>query len=343
MKTQEMNLELYYSEFLQELENVKDVSSLNQLKGKFIGRKGKISELFKTLKDLDPQERKVAGKKLNELKEKISSLLDKKVRELKSKTQPERAVDLSLPGKRNWCGSFHPLTITLKQIIEIFQTLGFRLEEGPEIETEYFNFEALNIPADHPARDEQDSFYLKDNNFLLRTHTSPAQIRVMQKYQPPLKVIVPGKCFRRDAFDATHSPMFHQVEGLVVAEKISMGDLKGTIEIFTKRLFGKERKVRFRPSYFPFTEPSCEVDISCGMCGGEGCRSCGYSGWLEIMGAGLVHPQVLKNGGYDSERFRGFAFGMGVERIAMLKYGIPDIRWFYTNDIRFLDQFKTFR
>ncbi|HHF09219.1 MAG TPA: phenylalanine--tRNA ligase subunit alpha, partial [Candidatus Atribacteria bacterium] len=200
-----------------------------------------------------------------------------------------------------------------------------------------------NIPADHPARDEQDSFYLEGNNFLLRTHTSPAQIRVMQKYQPPLKVIVPGKCFRRDAFDATHSPMFHQVEGLVVAEKISMGDLKGTIEIFTKRLFGKERKVRFRPSYFPFTEPSCEVDISCGMCGGEGCRSCGYSGWLEIMGAGLVHPQVLKNGGYDPECFRGFAFGMGVERIAMLKYGIPDIRWFYTNDIRFLDQFKTFR
>jgi len=342
MKIQNVDFDSYYSEFLKELENIEDLSSLNQLKGKFIGRKGKINELFKNLKDLEPEERKVIGGKLNELKEKISSLLEKKAQEIKARAQTERTVDLSLPGKRSWCGSFHPLTITLRQIIEIFQTLGFRVEEGPEIETEYFNFEALNIPADHPARDEQDSFYLEDN-FLLRTHTSPAQIRVMQKYQPPIKVIVPGKCFRRDAFDATHSPMFHQVEGLVVAEKISMGDLKGTIQVFTKRLFGEEREVRFRPSYFPFTEPSCEVDISCGVCGGKGCRSCGYSGWLEIMGAGLVHPQVLRNGGYDPERFRGFAFGMGVERIAMLKYGIPDIRWFYNNDVRFLDQFKTFR
>lgn len=334
-------IEQYFRDFTQELTQVTTQDALNRVKGKYAGRKSKFPVFLSRLKSLPLEERKVVGQKLNEVKALIEQLLKEKEAALLQESKKE-PLDISLPGRREPLGALHPLRIVMDEIVAIFRSLGFRVEEGPEIETDFFNFEALNIPRDHPARDAQDSFYLEEN-LLLRTHTSPAQIRVMQKLVPPFRVIVPGKCYRRDAFDATHSPMFHQVEGLVVAPGVSMGDLKGTIEIFVRRLFGEHRKVRFRPSYFPFTEPSAEVDISCGICGGAGCRACGEKGWLEIMGAGLVHPQVFRNAGYDPEKVQGFAFGMGVERIAMLKFGIPDIRWFFENDVAFLNSFKALR
>jgi|UniRef100_A0A7V3YFV7 phenylalanyl-tRNA synthetase alpha chain len=332
-------IEEYLRDFEGELAQVLTRDDLNRVKGKYAGRKSRIPLFLERLKTLPLEERRIVGRRLNEVKVLIEERLREKEAELSRREQKREPVDLSLPGRRHPLGAFHPLRLVVDEIIAIFRSLGFRVEEGPEIETELYNFEALNIPADHPARDAQDSFYL-GGGFLLRTHTSPAQIRVMKKLTPPFRVIVPGRCYRRDAFDATHSPVFHQVEGLVVAPGISMGDLKGTIEVFARRLFGERRKVRFRPSYFPFTEPSAEVDISCGICQGAGCRSCGWRGWLEIMGAGLVHPQVFRNVGYDPEKVQGFAFGMGVERIAMLKFGIPDIRWFFENDVAFLSAFK---
>jgi phenylalanyl-tRNA synthetase alpha chain len=332
-------IEEYLRDFEGELAQVLTRDDLNRVKGKYAGRKSRIPLFLERLKTLPLEERRIVGRRLNEVKVLIEERLREKEAELSRREQKREPVDLSLPGRRHPLGAFHPLRLVVDEIIAIFRSLGFRVEEGPEIETELYNFEALNIPADHPARDAQDSFYL-GGGFLLRTHTSPAQIRVMKKLTPPFRVIVPGRCYRRDAFDATHSPVFHQVEGLVVAPGISMGDLKGTIEVFARRLFGERRKVRFRPSYFPFTEPSAEVDISCGICQGAGCRSCGGRGWLEIMGAGLVHPQVFRNVGYDPEKVQGFAFGMGVERIAMLKFGIPDIRWFFENDVAFLSAFK---
>jgi phenylalanyl-tRNA synthetase alpha chain len=332
-------IEEYLRDFEGELAQVLTRDDLNRVKGKYAGRKSRIPLFLERLKTLPLEERRIVGRRLNEVKVLIEERLREKEAELSRREQKREPVDFSLPGRRHPLGAFHPLRLVVDEIIAIFRSLGFRVEEGPEIETELYNFEALNIPADHPARDAQDSFYL-GGGFLLRTHTSPAQIRVMKKLTPPFRVIVPGRCYRRDAFDATHSPVFHQVEGLVVAPGISMGDLKGTIEVFARRLFGERRKVRFRPSYFPFTEPSAEVDISCGICQGAGCRSCGGRGWLEIMGAGLVHPQVFRNVGYDPEKVQGFAFGMGVERIAMLKFGIPDIRWFFENDVAFLSAFK---
>ncbi|QPM69249.1 phenylalanine--tRNA ligase subunit alpha [Atribacter laminatus] len=325
--------------FQNEIEQVKTLDDLNRLKGKYIGRKGQLNDLFKEITQLSPDEKKDLGQKINHLKGLIDSRLQEKLKELTQKLKPSSKVDISLPGKKSWVGSLHPIQLTCHQILTIFHSLGFRIESGPEIESEYYNFEALNFPPDHPARDAQDSFFL-DEEYLLRTHTSPAQIRIMQKLQPPFKVVVPGKCFRRDAMDASHSPMFHQVEGLVVAESISMGDLKGTIEIFARRFFGSDRQLRFRPSFFPFTEPSAEVDISCGLCQGKGCRSCGQTGWLEIMGAGLVHPKVFENAGYDPHQVRGFAFGMGIDRAALLKFDIPDIRWLFENDMSFIEQFQ---
>ncbi|WP_017872219.1 phenylalanine--tRNA ligase subunit alpha [Candidatus Caldatribacterium saccharofermentans] len=332
-------IEEYLRDFEGELAQVLTRDDLNRVKGKYAGRKSRIPLFLERLKTLPLEERRIVGRRLNEVKAFIEERLRKKEAELSQKERRRESVDLSLPGRRHPVGAFHPLRLVMDEIVAIFRSLGFRVEEGPEIETELYNFEALNIPADHPARDAQDSFYL-GGGFLLRTHTSPAQIRVMEKLTPPFRVIVPGRCYRRDAFDATHSPVFHQIEGLVVAPGISMGDLKGTVEVFARRLFGERRQVRFRPSYFPFTEPSAEVDISCGICQGAGCRSCGGQGWLEIMGAGLVHPQVFRNVGYDPEKVQGFAFGMGVERIAMLKFGIPDIRWFFENDVVFLSAFK---
>lgn len=334
-------VEQYFCDFQRELARIATRDELNRVKGKYIGRKSRLHLFLERLKTLPLDERRVVGRRINEIKVTIEQLLREKEASL-SQTKKSEYIDISLPGRKCSLGAFHPVCLVLDEIIAIFRSLGFRVEEGPEVETEFYNFEALNFPEEHPARDAQDSFYLA-KNLLLRTHTSPVQIRVMEKLTPPFRVIVPGKCYRRDAFDATHSPMFHQVEGLVVARGISMGDLKGTIEVFVRRLFGVGRKVRFRPSYFPFTEPSAEVDISCGICQGVGCRSCGYKGWLEIMGAGLVHPQVFRNVGYNPEEFQGFAFGMGVERITMLRFGIPDIRWFFENDVYFLSQFKSLR
>ncbi len=308
---------------------------------KYLGRQGEITQLLRSLASLPAAERPEVGRQANELKVEIDRLVGEKLAltraaERRRELEAERP-DLTLPGRRPPLGALHPLTRVNDEIVEIFIGLGFAVAEGPEVESEYNNFEALNIPRDHPARDMQDTFYLSEDT-LLRTHTSPVQIRTMQAQRPPVRVICPGKVYRRDA-DITHSPMFHQVEGLAVDRDISMGDLKGTLELFAREMFGARSRIRFRPSFFPFTEPSAEVDVLCFLCGGGGCRVCKQSGWLEILGSGMVHPQVLRNVGYDPEEVTGWAFGMGVERVAMLKYGVDDIRLFFENDLRFLHQF----
>lgn len=316
---------------------------LQDIRVKFLGKKGELTALLKGLGKLSKEERPAAGAKVNEarvvLEEAISALQDKfDAEELKEKLTRER-IDITLPGRAPQKGHMHPLTIVNEMIEEFFMKMGYTVEEGPEIEQDYYNFECLNLPKDHPARDMQDSFYITDN-FLLRTHTSPVQARTMQAHtsNAPIRMIAPGKVYRWD-YDATHSPVFHQVEGLLIDKDIKFSDLKGTLELFLKYMFGEKTKIRFRTSFFPFTEPSAEVDISCVMCGGEGCRVCSHTGWLEILGCGMVHPNVLRLNGYDSEKVQGFAFGMGVERIAMLLYGINDLRLFFEDDTRFLKQF----
>jgi phenylalanyl-tRNA synthetase alpha chain len=292
--------------------------------------------------DLPPAERPLVGREANEAKAEIEAELERRRASLQGAERRARLaadrVDLSLPGRRVQPGSLHPLSRVLDEIIDVFVGLGFQVIEGPEVETDYYNFEALNIPKDHPARDMQDTFYVSEE-ILLRTHTSPMQIRTMERMRPPVRIIVPGRVFRRDALDMTHSPVFHQVEGLAVDRDISMADLRGTLELFARELFGPDSRIRFRPSFFPFTEPSAEVDVLCFACQGAGCRLCKGSGWLEILGSGMVHPQVLRTVGYDPEEVTGWAFGMGVERVAMLRYGIDDIRLFYENDLRFLQAF----
>jgi len=311
---------------------------LEQLRIEFLGRKqGKITKFIKGIPDLPLEERPLVGKLINEIKIRLKKSLDQRKKEISQEKKSKR-IDITLPGKKPYLGSLHPITQTLKEIESIFIGLGFQVITGPEIETEYYNFEALNIPRYHPVRDEQDSFYLDDIH-LLRTQTSPVQIRVMEKTHPPIRMISPGKCYRRDAIDASHFPMFHQVEGLAVDKKVTFSDLKGSLTYFVHRMFGRKTHLRFRPSYFPFTEPSAEVDISCIICKGSGCRVCSNKGWLEILGSGMVDPEVFKKVGYDPKEYQGFAFGMGVERICMLKYGIDDIRLFFQNDIRFLSQF----
>lgn len=303
----------------------------------YLGRKGVIAQFFKRLGELSQEERPIVGEQLNSLKTLAQTKLDQKLATLAPGDQ-QTNVDLTLPGIRPRLGARHPLLQILDEIKSIFVGFGFAIESGPEVESEYYNFEALNIPADHPSRDLQDTLYV-DGGYVLRTHTSPVQIRTMEKMKPPVRIIAPGRCFRKDTPDATHSPMFHQVEGLSVDEGISFADLKGTILAFAQALFGPAVKIRFRPSFFPFTEPSAEYDFSCVMCNGKGCRVCKGTGWLEISGAGMVDPAVFGFVNYDSEKYTGYAFGMGVERIAMLKYGVEDIRTFYENDVRFLDQF----
>jgi phenylalanyl-tRNA synthetase alpha chain len=324
-----------------ELQRVKTTQELEDLRVAYLGKKGKLTAILKSFGALDVDERPKAGKAANDTKDQAVALLSQKAQELHEKEiilQIEtEALDITLPGTIPAPGHFHPIAQVLDEIEEIFVSMGFDIEEGPDIEDDYHNFEALNIPATHPARDMHDTFYV-EGGFLLRTHTSPVQIRVMKRKKPPLAIIAPGKVYRVD-LDISHSPMFVQVEGLMVDEIISFGDLKGVIEVFLHRLFGESAAIRFRPSYFPFTEPSAEVDIQCVFCRGTGCRICKQSGWLEIMGCGMVHPAVFENVGYDSEKWTGFAFGMGVERISMLKYGINDIRLFYENDLRFLKQF----
>ncbi|MCD6363598.1 MAG: phenylalanine--tRNA ligase subunit alpha [Synergistetes bacterium] len=336
-----MNIDEIRESFVRDIGEVSTLPALYEVKSRYIGRKGKISFLFKNLKGLPPERRKEEGRLLNELKGWIEERIREKEKEIRAaeahRRELEGRIDFTLPGRRIRIGNIHPLNIVLREIIEIFSSMGFSLEEGPEVELDYYNFEALNIPKDHPARDMHDTFYITEGA-LLRTHTSPVQIRVMKEKKPPLRVISAGKVYRRD-LDPTHSPMFHQVEGLLVDEDVKLADLKGVLSEFANRIFGGKRRTRFRPSYFPFTEPSLEVDVECVRCGGEGCSVCKGTGWLEILGAGMVHPEVFKAVGYDSGKYVGFAFGLGVERITMLKYGIDDLRLFFENDLRFLRQF----
>ena len=318
---------------------VSDAKLLEDIRVKYLGRKGIISELMGKLPALREEIKPVIGKELNLLKKYIQKELEKKKENLSlSVSAKERLIDITMPGILPREGRLHPITKTLNEINDIFISLGFKIVEGPEIEKEYYNFEALNIPTDHPSRDAFDTFYIKED-VLLRSHTSTVQIRIMEKTKPPIQAIMPGRVYRPDAVDASHSFMFHQVEGLMVDKDIKFSDLKGLLDLFTKRMFGEKTKTRFRPSFFPFTEPSAEVDISCIICRGKGCRVCSHTGWLEILGAGMVNPRVFEAVGYSPGAFTGLAFGMGVERIAMLKYGIDDIRLFFENDIRFLKQF----
>jgi phenylalanyl-tRNA synthetase alpha chain len=324
-----------------ELGSVSDEAALQNLKAKFVGRKGVITEFLKGMKDIPETDRPRMGKLINEAKTFVEDLIDSRLHELKEEKKNrslyEEKVDVTLPGRGMPIGARHPITQVMEEIITIFERMGFEVAEGPEVESDYYNFEALNIPKNHPARDMQDTFYISDD-IVLRTHTSPVQIRVMEKRKPPVKIIAPGKVYRCDS-DISHTPMFHQIEGLLVDEGVTFGDLKGVLTEFVRLVFGEGVGVRFRPSFFPFTEPSAEVDIACLICGGKGCRVCKNSGWLEILGCGMVDPEVFKSVGYDPDKYSGFAFGMGIERITMLKFGINDIRLFFENDIRFLKQF----
>ena len=322
------------------ISNASSLKELKQLRSEFLGKKGCVSLMLNEMRSLPNEKKPAAGKHINEFKKNVTILLLEKTKLLEKKSDQTSIdsgeFDTSLPGRGNPSGSIHPITQVMDEIISIFFSLGFKVEEGPEIESDFYNFEALNIPKDHPARDMQDTFYIGED--VLRTHTSPVQIHVMESQKPPLRIIAPGKVFRCDS-DVSHTPMFHQIEGLMVDKNISFGDLKGVMNIFLHEVFGQQIKTRFRPSFFPFTCPSAEVDIECVMCTGKGCRVCSKTGWLEILGCGMVDPAVFKSVGYDSEKWIGFAFGLGIERVAMLKYAINDIRLFFENDLRFLKQF----
>ncbi len=328
-------------EALEEISRTEDLRSLEEVRVRYLGRKGRLTQLLRGLRDLPPEERPRVGERANALKGLLERELERRkevLRELERRRAFEaEKVDVTLPGVPFQEGRLHPITQVMEEVVEIFVSMGFEVAQGPEVEWDYYNFEALNIPRDHPARDMHDTFYFS-SDMLLRTHTSPVQIRVMEAQRPPVQIVAPGAVYRRDS-DISHTPMFHQVEGLMVDEGVSFAHLKGVLTLFVHRFFGKETALRFRPSYFPFTEPSAEVDIQCVICKGEGCRVCGETGWLEILGAGMVDPEVFRMVGYDPERYTGFAFGMGVERIAMLRYGINDIRLFFQNDVRFLEQF----
>ncbi|MBW6410012.1 phenylalanine--tRNA ligase subunit alpha [Clostridium weizhouense] len=327
---------------LKKLESVSKSSELEEIRVKFLGKKGELTTILRGMGSVSPEERPLIGKLVNEaksiLEDKIEQIAsDIKQKEKQSKLSSE-VIDISLPGKKKVIGKRHPLDLTLESMKEIFISMGFTVEEGPEVELDHYNFEALNIPKDHPARSEQDTFYINDN-IVLRTQTSPVQIRTMEKQEPPIKMISPGKVYRSDAVDATHSPIFYQMEGLVIDKGVTFADLKGTLELFAKKMFGDKVVTKFRPHHFPFTEPSAEMDATCFVCGGEGCKVCKGSGWIEVLGCGMVHPNVLRNCGIDPEVYSGFAFGFGVDRMVMLKYGIDDIRLLYESDMRFLNQF----
>jgi len=327
-------------QFKKEIEFINNKGKLDNIKNQYVGRKGYVTQMLRNLGSISKEDRPEIGQLLNDTKNEIQEILKKKEKEVSQEiAKSEEIFDITIPGRSFQRGTIHPIEMILEQSKDIFLGMGFKIVNGPEIELDYYNFEGLNIPKDHPARDDQDSFYITPE-VLLRTQTSPMQVRTMENQAPPVRIISTGKCYRRDSIDSTHTPMFHQIEGLAVDNDISLSNLKGVITEFCHQVFGKDRRVRFRPGYFPFVEPGAEVDVSCGLCKGKGCRSCGYTGWLEIMGAGMVHPNVLEMAGYNSDTFTGFAFGMGVERIAMLKYGINDIRLFFENDLRFLSQFK---
>jgi phenylalanyl-tRNA synthetase alpha chain len=318
------------------------LAALDLIRANYLGKKGRLSEQRKALGELPPEQRPATGQLINRAIEEVQSLLDRRRDELEQAALAEQLsaqrIDVTLPGRGQRPGGMHPVTRTLLRIEGLFAGIGFEVAEGPEIETEYYNFEALNIPAEHPARAMHDTFYFADGR-LLRTHTSPVQIRVMAEREPPLRIIAPGRVYRCDS-DVTHTPMFHQVEGFMVDTDVSFADLKGILQDFLQGFFEQDLAVRFRPSYFPFTEPSAEVDIRCVICGGGGCRVCKHSGWLEVLGCGMIHPNVFAKVGVDNERYTGFAFGMGVERLAMLRYGVNDLRLFFENDLRFLEQLK---
>ena len=336
------------ADFERDLARATSAAALRTVRDRYLSRKGGlVSGLLKTLGSAPPDVRPRLGKLANDLRQQIESQLDERIAAAEAGRPPAGAVDLTLPGRQPAVGHRHPLTILRERIESIFSRMGFLIVEGPELEDEYYNFEALNMPADHPARDMQDTLYLErpvrslagTPATLLRTHTSGMQIRYMKEHKPPVRLIAPGRVYRRDNLDLTHTPMFTQVEGLVVGEGISLADLKGTLFVFLRELFGESRELRFRPSFFPYTEPSAEVDISCIACGGAGCAMCKRTGWIEILGSGMVHPAVFEAVGYDPERYTGWAFGMGIERVALLKWGVEDIRLFYENDLRFLEQF----
>ncbi|TDJ58651.1 MAG: phenylalanine--tRNA ligase subunit alpha [Nitrospina sp.] len=332
-------IQQHKQDFESRIGQVSTPEHLKQLRTDFLGKKGCVTETLKAMRGLPPEEKRAVGKHVNQLKAHVESRIKEKTAELAGQSQGQGAgaFDATLPGRQGPPGTLHPITQVMDEIIAVFSSLGFEVAEGPEIESDYYNFEALNMPKDHPARDMQDTFYIEGET-VLRTHTSPVQIHVMEKRQPPLRIIAPGKVYRCDS-DITHTPMFHQIEGLMIDRHISFSDLKGVMNIFVQQVFGENTPVRFRPSFFPFTCPSAEVDIQCVMCTGKGCRVCSQTGWLEILGAGMVDPAVFAGVNYDPEKWTGFAFGMGIERIAMLKYGIHDIRLFFENDLRFLQQF----
>ncbi|WP_216828881.1 phenylalanine--tRNA ligase subunit alpha [Alkalihalobacterium elongatum] len=338
-------LEGLKNEALEKVAQADNLKALQDIRVAYLGKKGPITEVLRGMGQLSAEERPLIGQMANDVRAAITEKLEEKVSHLEAqeveRKLAEESIDVTLPGRPVAKGARHPLTAVVENVEDVFIGMGFEVAEGPEVETDYYNFEALNLPKDHPARDMQDSFYIT-NELLLRTHTSPVQARTMEKYkgQGPVKIICPGKVFRRDDDDATHSHQFMQIEGLYIDENVRMSDLKGVLDTFAKQYFGEDRTIRLRPSFFPFTEPSVEVDVSCGICGGKGCRVCKQTGWIEVLGAGMVHPSVLEMGGFDPKKYSGFAFGMGVERLAMLKYGIDDIRHFYTNDLRFLEQFK---
>jgi phenylalanyl-tRNA synthetase alpha chain len=325
----------------EEIERATTRRDLDEVRVKYLGKRGTLTQLLRALPGLPPTERPIVGKEANAAKAGLESELEARQALLEGLERRARLAgdrpDVTLPGRRVVPGALHPLTQVHDEIVDVFTGMGFAVAEGPEVELDFYNFEALNIPKDHPARDMQDTFYV-GGEVLLRTHTSPVQIRTMERQKPPVRIICPGRVYRRDA-DITHSPVFHQVEGLAVDRGISMGDLKGTLALFARELFGPDSRIRFRPSFFPFTEPSAEVDVLCFLCKGGGCRVCKQSGWLEILGSGMVHPRILRAMGYDTEEVTGWAFGMGIERVAMLRYGVDDIRLFFENDLRFLSQF----
>jgi len=336
------NLDVLVSQALEAVSHTDDVNALEQLRVHYLGKKGELTQVMKTLGNLSAEERPKAGALINSAKERVQDALNSRKEILESaalsaKLAAER-IDVTLPGRGQASGGLHPVTRTLERVEQFFTRIGYGIAEGPEVENDYHNFEALNIPGHHPARAMHDTFYF-NANMLLRTHTSPVQVRTMESQQPPIRIVCPGRVYRCDS-DITHSPMFHQVEGLFVDEGVSFADLKGTIEEFLRVFFEKPLGVRFRPSFFPFTEPSAEVDMQCVMCSGKGCRVCKQTGWLEVMGCGMVHPNVLRMSGIDPEKYSGFAFGMGVERLAMLRYGVNDLRLFFDNDLRFLAQFR---
>jgi len=334
----EKTLDQIKSEALAELAGATEAEAVRNLSVRYLGRKGALTAFLRNIAQLPVDQRPEAGQAANRLKGELEAAFQSALTDIENRRlAADQGIDVSLPGRPARLGSLHPITQVMVEIADIFGRMGFDIAEGPEVESDYYNFEALNIPRNHPARDMQDTFYVSPNT-VLRTHTSPTQPRVMEQQPPPVRIIAPGKVYRCDS-DITHTPMFHQVEGLLVDEQVSFGDLKGVLTAFVHQMFDADTSLRFRPSFFPFTEPSAEVDIRCVMCRGAGCRVCSHSGWLEVLGSGMVHPAVFENVGYDTSRYTGFAFGMGVERIAMLKYGIDDIRKFFDNDLRFLGQF----